>query len=413
MSVFVFWLIAALFVVAAVALVLISLLRKRQSQASGGHNSANIAIYRDQMRELENDQRNGLLGVGQFEVAKLEIEARLALDASHTSATARPAAASTRWLGVSLAGVIPVVAFGVYFLIGNPDAIITPAMAQAELAADASQTMEDLLKKVEDRVHEDPDDIANHILLGKTYGLLGRWADAEQAYSVAYDLAPDNATVLANYAEAIAKASDLQLKGRPLELLREALEINPDETKALELAGVRAYQNKEFALAAYYWRRLTKLLSPTDPYAKDIAEYMKDAKRQAMAASFGAPIDDLADQKEAAVTEKTLAGMIEISPALQAKLTGSETVFFFARAASGSDEPLVAMSTQVEKLPLVFELDNALTGNALSEHENVTLIAHISMSGQQQVQTGDFEGQLQMVKVGSQNLKLVIDTVHK
>jgi len=413
LSVFIFWLVAILFVVVAVALVLTALLRQRGTQENTGSGNINVAIYRDQLRELENDQRSGLLAAGQFDAARLEIEARLALDVSNTTEAVKPTNRRSRWLGASLAGVMPAVAFGVYFLIGNPGAIISPAMAQAEMTADASQTMDDLLKKVQDRVAENPDDVSEHILLGKTYALLGRWTDAERAYAMAYELAPDNATVLANYAEAIAKASQRQLKGRPADLLNKALEINPDETKALELAGVRAYQNQEFALAAYYWKRLTKLLPADDPYAQDIASYMKDARRQAMAASFGEPMLDTDGQQDNDSLAKTLAGMVEIAPALQAKLSGTETVYFSARAVGESDEALISMSVQVEKLPLAFQLDDSLVADIFTEHDNVTLLAHISMSGQAEVQSGDFEGQLQMVKVGSQDVKLIIDSVHK
>lgn len=413
LTVFAFWLMPVLFVVAAIALVVTPLFRRSETQPQGGRRSINIAIYRDQMRELENDRRNGLLSTEQFETTRLELEARLALDALTADDDAQPVNIGTRRLGLTLTALIPAVAFGLYFLIGNPAAIVATANAQGEMTADASQSMDDLLKKVEGKVVEKPEDVEARMLLGKTYGMLGRWTDAEQAYAVAYSLAADNATVLAYYAEAIAKASGRQLKGRPAELLNQALELNPDETKALELAGVRAYQNKEFAMAAYYWKRLTKLLPPDDPYTKDMAAHVKQAKSMAARASFGAPMADPADQKKAADPAKTLAGMVEIAPALQAKLKGTETVFLFARQVGKSDAPLVSMSTSVTKLPLAFQLDDSLTADLFNDLENVVLLAHISMTGEREVKAGDFEGQLKKVKLGSQDVKLVIDTVRK
>jgi cytochrome c-type biogenesis protein CcmH len=409
----VFWFIAILFVAIAVFLVLKPLLRKPGTRAREDRKAINIAIYRDQMRELENDHRNGLLDDGQFESSKREVEARLALDALTAGDDGKVVTMDTRRLGVSLGALIPAVAFGLYFLIGNPGALVSPAMALGQASEDAVQSMDDLLKKTEEKARDNSGDVETQMLLGKTYSLLGRWDDAERTYAVAYGLAPDNATVLAYYAEAIAKTEDRQLTGRPAELLDKALEINPQETKALELAGVRAYQNQEFALAAYYWKRLVGLLPPDDPYTQDMAAYMKQAKGMAMQESFGEPMADSSITESVGGVGKTLAGSVEIAPDLQARLKGTETVYFFARATEDHEEPLIKMSTQAGKLPLEFDLGDVRTGDILSDHESVTLVARISMSGQFDAKAGDFEGQLEEVKVGSRDVRLLIDKVRQ
>jgi tetratricopeptide (TPR) repeat protein len=77
------------------------------------------------------------------------------------------------------------------------------------------------------------------------------------------------------------------LSGRPLELLREALVIAPQDEKALELMGIYAYQQREYSTAAYYWRQLLKILPPDSPYAKDIETAAQEARTLAHTAAFG------------------------------------------------------------------------------------------------------------------------------
>jgi tetratricopeptide (TPR) repeat protein len=106
-------------------------------------------------------------------------------------------------------------------------------------------------------------------MLAKTYSAVERWPEALQAYEKAIKLLPQDASVLSGYAEAIAITNNRVLAGKPMELVQKALEINPDDMKGLELSGIYAYQEKNFAQASYF-QKLYKLMPPESSYAQDI-----------------------------------------------------------------------------------------------------------------------------------------------
>ena len=101
-----FWIAAVACVAVALAFVLPPLLRRKEIAAKAARRDINIAVYRDQMKEMEADRDNHLLSEEQFQTGKLELEARLAEDAlARADATMAPVA--SRRLGYTLAGALP------------------------------------------------------------------------------------------------------------------------------------------------------------------------------------------------------------------------------------------------------------------------------------------------------------------
>jgi cytochrome c-type biogenesis protein CcmH len=84
-------------------------------------------------------------------------------------------------------------------------------------------------------------------MLAKSYAAMEQWPKALQAYEKAVGLLLREALVLSGYAEALAITSKLVLTGKPMELVRQALEIDPEDMKALELAGINAFREGDFA----------------------------------------------------------------------------------------------------------------------------------------------------------------------
>jgi cytochrome c-type biogenesis protein CcmH len=416
-SVTLFWGAAAASVAIALAFVLPPLLRKREIAAKAARRDINIAVYRDQMKELEADRGNGLASEEQFQAAKLELEARLAEDAlAKDDATMTPVA--SRRLGFTLAGVLPVAAFGLYFWLGNPTSLIAIAEAQANPAAAAASGGHDfakMLQQVEEKTKSDPNDVEAWVMLARTYAAMDRWPDALQAYEKALALKPDVPAIMTAYAEAIAITNNRSLQGKPMELVLKALEKDPDDHKGLELAGIHAFQEKNYAQAAYYMKHLYKLLPPESPYAQDILQAQKEATRLARGAATG--LDNLADQggEPAAGPGATLHGKVDIAPALKSKVSDKDVVFLFARSAQGG-APVAAIRSTAGKFPLEFELSDAMAmnpDNKLSNFKEVTLMARVSKSGQPMGGAGDLEGTLVGVKVGSKDIRLTIDKVRQ
>lgn len=402
-----FWVFTASLVLLALIFVLPPLLRPRLSTSLRQRRQVNIDVYRDQLRDLETEYAQGTLDTDQFQVSRLELENRLADDAL-TEEEQPIATKSGKKLGIALGIAIPLLAFGIYFLIGNPWAI---KEAVQPIAGGQHGDFTAMLDKVRSKAEDNPNDGSAWLLLAKTYAVIERWQDANQAYEKAVQLLPKDATAWAGYAESLAILNNRTLKGQPAELLRKALEINPQEPKALELAGVNAFQEENYAQAAHYWKQLLKQLPPDSPYAMDIALAMKEAKSHAEAA-FGKPLDKVFGTDKVVVL--TINGKVEIKPTLKGKIPPDATLFLFAKALEGGGAPVAAIRASAKNLPLEFELNDSMAmdpNNRLTSHKEVTLTARISLTGQAMANSGDLEGTLTPVKVGTKNLELVIDTV--
>ncbi len=412
-----FWIAAAACIAVALAFILPPLLRKKSIAAKAARRDINIAVYRDQMKEMDADLGNGLLSDEQYQAGKLELEVRLAEDAL-ARADAVMAPVASRRLGFTLAGVLPAAAFGLYFLLGNPLSLTAIAEAQANPQANPQEVKGEhdimkMIQQVEEKTKTDPNDVTAWTMLGKTYAAVGHWPEALLAYEKAMKLKPDEPAIMTGYAEALAISRNRVLKGEPIQLVLKALEKAPDDMKGLELAAISAFQEKNFAQAAYHFKHLHKLLPADSPFAQDILEAQKEASRLSRNALTG--MDNLADQgaDKAAASGATLHGKVDISPALKAKVSDKDVIFLFARAAEGG-APVAAIRATAVKFPLEFELNDAMAmnpDNRLSNFKKVTLTVRVSKSGDPMGGAGDLEGALTGVAVGSKDIKLTIDKV--
>lgn len=407
-SVTLFWVLAALFALAAGLWVLRPLFKRQSGPLSADRQAINIAVYRDQLRELERDRDNGLLSAEQFETAKRELEARLAEDALRETET-RIESRGGRRLGYALGAAIPAAALGLYMLLGNPAAInqpkVTPGMAAHDLEA--------MLRAVEERARANPQDPRPVILLARTYTAMERWPEAIAAYEKAVKLLPEDAAVWAGYAEAMALSQDRDLRGKPMELVRKALSLNGDEPTALNLAGIHAFMEGDYAQAVTYWQRLLKQVPAGSEEAQAIQDAIGEARNRASAAGIKLPESE-AQPRSAVATGAVIRGRVVLSPKLKDRLPEGATLFVIARPAGGGGAPLAVLRAAARELPYAFELNDSLAmnpDNRLSSHAEVDLVARISRSGQAMPASGDLEGSLARVKLGSSDVSLVIDTV--
>ncbi len=419
-SVATFWGLALFGVLVALALVVTPLWRGKSARHTAGRRGINIAVYRDQMRELENDRRNGLLDDAQYATTLAELEARLAQDAVEGGEDIEASGQSGKRLGVVIGVLLPLATLGVYLQLGDPDSIVPSAVAQTDpgmAGAPGGHDIGKLIEQVEAKTKANPNDAEAWAMLAKTYAAVEQWPKALQAYEKAYALRPDVPAIMTGYAEVLAITNNRVLQGKPIELIHKALELDPNDIKGLELAAIDAFQEKSYATAAHFFKRLHALVPPESPYAMDVAEAQKEAERLANTALTG--LDNLNDQAakpgKAANAMGRIGGTVEIAPALKAKIAANDTVFLFARAPGGGP-PVAAIRATAGKLPLEFELTDELAmnpANKLSNFKEVALFARIAKSGDIKGAAGDLEGTLAKVKVGSQGVKLVIDQVRK
>ena len=401
-SITLFWGLAAGAVALALAFVLPGLMRKtRVEQGKAARSDINLAVYRDQMNDLAAEFSSGQITEEQFLASKLEIETRAAEDAL-TQEDTSAAPKVSRKVAYAWAAALPVATIAMYVWLGTPQALV--ASGERELPSMASQPTEaemlQIVQRIEERAKANPNDIEAWETLANVNAMMSRWPEALQAFAKAREIAPNKATVLSGYAEALAMTGDMLMAGRPLEMVNQALKLDPNDKKALELSAIHAFQSENFAEAAQFLDRLIRLVSPDEPYAQEILRMRNEALR-------------LAGQGAVTNPASVVAGRVEVAPELQSKVRPESVVYLIARDGE-SGPPLAAARMNMAAFPMRFRLDDSMAmnpGNTLSNHKQVVLLARISVSGNPMAQSGDLEGRLVGVTVGSQDVRVVIDRV--
>jgi cytochrome c-type biogenesis protein CcmH len=403
----VFWISSALVAAAALALALRPLLRRRAAGEAVSRDSLNLAVHRDQLREIDADRAAGKLAQADYEQARLEIEKRL-LEEVPGAVPGRkgPPREAPGGRGgyrpAAIAGILlPVLAIAVYFAVGNPGAI---GFADPHAGVGITQQqVEQMVERLAARLNDNPEDVEGWKMLGRSLSVLGRFAEATNAYSKAAIRAPRDADLLADLADALAMARGQKMRGEPEELVQRALQVDPKNLKALALAGTAAYERGDFAAATRYWQRMLPLVPEDSEEARTIQANIDDAKSLSKT-----------KPRAKAAAAKSLSGTVSLSPKLAEKVSPTDTVFIFARAAEGSPMPLAVLRKQARDLPVKFSLDDGMAmtpGARLSGFPRVVVGARISKAGNAMPQPGDLQGLSGVLANDSKGVAVVIDTV--
>jgi cytochrome c-type biogenesis protein CcmH len=424
-----FVLIAVAMVAAASAWVLVPLLKRGQSEGVL-REASNVAILRDQLGELDADLASGTMPREQYDEARRELEQRVLEDSKAVAAAGAAPTQSAAWTAAILGGAIPIVALLLYVALGNFDAFAPGVADAAKDGAGHEVTrpqVEAMAAQLAAKLEKEPGNPEGWVMLARTYYALNRHAEASAAFDKAVALVPDDAGLLADYADALGAAQG-GLRGKALELVDRALKADPTHWKALALAGTAAFDRKDYKQAVAYWEKMKATVPPGSPIAGSIDGSIAEARELgglapsapaapppvAAAAPRTGTANVAADPApaSAALPGASLAGTVSLAPALAAKVSPTDTVFIFARAAEGPKMPLAILRKQVKDLPATFTLDDSMAmapNFALSNFTSIVVGARISKSGNAAPQTGDFEGLSPAVKVGATGLAVVID----
>lgn len=336
-----------------------------------------------------------------------------------------------------------VLAFAVagYALTGSPqlarDGVPSAAVANAQAASAARAAgmaqIASMVDGLAERLKTRPDDAEGWFMLARSYTLLGRYPESLPAYAKAAELNPGNAALVADWADATAAARNSITHPDAVALVQRALAIDPQQPKALAIAGTMDFERGDYAGAIRHWQALAERLPPGSELRRQVEGGIADARSRAggaappavASASGVAPTTAGAASAapgasaaaSLALPGKAVSGSVSVAPELAAGIEPGATLFVFARSASGPRMPLAVRrvpATQLASGAWSFSLDDTMAMTpqmTISKAERIVVGARISRSGNATPQPGDLQGESEPVAPGASGIAVRIDRV--
>jgi cytochrome c-type biogenesis protein CcmH len=281
-------------------------------------------------------------------------------------------------LGASLIVLLGATSGLLYTVVGTPRALDPAQRAVPETLADA-------ITQLKAELERDPNQVEGWRLLARAYLAQNKLADAGNAFDRALKLAPDDADILTEAAEARALAAEgRRFDEEAVSMLRHALDQQPDHQRARWFLGIAQRQAGQPAEAVKTWE---PLLGQVDPAT------VASLRSQINAARADAGLEPLPEEI-AAVSPVTITVSVSLDPALAMQYPDGASVFVIARQADGAPMPVAVEKLQAARFPLTVTLDDSdslMPTMKLSQLDKIQLSARVSASGDASAQPGDFE----------------------
>lgn len=347
----------------------------------------NAQAYREQQAQWQARHAAGEVDAAELSRELAELDQRLVQESAEAPALRQQPWPRNVWLLLLLLPAIG--GSGIFWASQGQQhfAAATPAEAPS---------VEQMVASLAQRLQAAPDDLQGWSMLGRSYAVLGRHAEAAQAYAQANSLSGErNADLLIAEAEALALARDQDFEGRPRRLLAAGLAVDPTHVRGLWYSLLAARQaGDEEALQGFLARLRTAPQLP--PELVGILDQ-----------EFGA-----ATQPQSQPTGVQLQVTIMASPQARAAVANG-VLYVFAKAQQGAPMPLaVHRQPQPSQWPVTITLDDSMAmapGQTLSSATAWTITARLSRSGQAIGAAGDWQGSLDLTHNAPRAVSIRID----
>jgi cytochrome c-type biogenesis protein CcmH len=222
-----FWILVAVLTAVVAAILLYPLLRG--AKAAENIRAGEVAVYRDQLRELDRDLAGGLITAGEADYARAEIGRRLIAASADQPVQAPKQARHHRFSEAFVLLVLPVLGLCLYLTTGRPDLPSQPLQARLE---NPGNDMAVLIVKAERHLAEKPDDGKGWDVLAPIYFRTMRVDDAQAAYRNAIRLLGPSPARLDGLAETLTAVSDGVVTEDARQVLEQSLTLEPDNPRA-------------------------------------------------------------------------------------------------------------------------------------------------------------------------------------
>jgi len=307
------WILFAVMTAAVLAAVLAPLARA----AGGGdeRGAASVAVYRNQLEEVEADCARGVIDAGEAAATRLEISRRLLAEAGAPAAAPVPGRRHNT-TALAAAVLVPVISIGLYLVFGSPGMPGFPAAQRQQMALNDAG-IADLVARVEARLRQQPGDGEGWEVVAPVYFKLGRYRDAANAYSRAMQLNGASVKLLAGFADASMLANDGVVTEEARGAYDKILKLEPDRIEARFWLAMAKEQDGKLGDAAAEYRALLAVAPSAAPWRAAVSERLEDVTRRL--ASVGTPANpgptaaDVAAAQALSPDERSrmIAGMVD------------------------------------------------------------------------------------------------------
>ena len=288
-------------------------------------------------------------------------------------------------------------------------------------AYSGKQTLEDLAAKLEERLHQKPDDLESWLLLGRTRYVMQDLPKSVDAFSNAYRISNgQNVQAVIGYGETLAMTDQSTITGKAGQLFEEALRLDPANPKALFYGGAAAAAAGHLDVARDRWATLLKQPLPDElrvVVAVRVGQLDEQLGRKpdpeiAKLASATPAAAANAPQPAAASGPGAATVHVSVSAALAAKIPAGTPLFVLARDPTQPGPPFAARRLPATPLPatvVLGEQDAMMPGRTLKAAHQLVIVARYSASGRPTASSGDWYGEVPYDLAAGKTTELVID----
>ena len=369
----------------------------------------NAVIYREELDKLEAEHTAGIISSTDYEIAHAEMRQRLFQDTIEEDD--QEVAGSTKKTAIGLSIFIVLLSSALYFSLGD---VVRIAQKNAEKPV-TQEGVEKMVAEFAIKMEKDPSNLKGWAMLARSYRILGRNEDAAKAYARAGNFIDTDPQLLADYADVLATNANGSFVGKPLQLINQALKLDPNNLMALWLSGTAFYNANNYKAAVQTWEKLVKQIPPDTDEARAIQGSIAEARTKGGLTASAPMSDPTSAPAPIASSGKGISGKIELSADLKSKIKPGDIVMVIARK-PGERMPVAVLKVPASDFPMNFTLNDSLAMNPsapISQLTEASVEVRISKTGMAKPEVGDLISSIQTIKVGATNIRLLVDQVRQ
>jgi cytochrome c-type biogenesis protein CcmH len=297
-------------IMTSVAAVLLSAPFIRRFDQPQAESAGDIEVYRDQLKEVDNEQQQGLIDDVQAETARFEIKKRaLAADKIERSVVPILSGGERSFAMICVTGIVVLGSVGLYAATGNPDlpstrsssAIqqasasftrdSTPASPVAAMQTFVSENqgqpssqpelppVDEMIRRLAARLLQNPKDAQGWRTLGWSYLNLGRFSEASEAYAKAIELSPGDTEIRSARIEALVRSADGVVTTDAKSAIEDTLKIDPKNAHARFFRGLEKQQEDDKISALTEWHEVLRDADPNESWVPDLKNRISELER--------------------------------------------------------------------------------------------------------------------------------------